>query len=783
MKNTDKQTAAIYAHTLDGCTDPKQWQTLKDHLEQTAKQAEKFAEPFGSSDWAWNAGLLHDLGKIDGRFQKKLRVANGIEYENETLPGNVNHSGAGAAYAETLKPFHVGRTLAYLVAGHHAGLPDLQRVHTGTAAWEIRKSDAEKDLKLIADQIEPYLSSLKTLEKCPSFVNKKNYHLWVRMLFSCLVDADWLDTERFMDPKRYENRPTFPPMEQLAEKFREYMKRFDDCTKTRVNELRREILDHCRSAALLEEGLFSLTVPTGGGKTLSGMAFALDHAVRFGKERIIYVIPYTSIIEQTAKTLRKIFGDENVVEHHSNIVYEETDPKKREQQTAHDLAAENWDAPIIVTTNVQFFESLYSAKPKRCRKLHNITNSVVLLDEAQLIPPEYLAPCVDVIRNLTQAPKEPGTKRSAVPGYGVSLVLCTATQPSPEGLKHAREIIPEPQKYYNELKRTNIHFPEDVNKPSTWDEIAERLKQHEQVLCVVNTRMDCRTVYDLMPKGTIHLSALMCGEHRSDVIAEIRERLERKETLRVISTQLVEAGVDFDFPVVYRALAGLDSIVQAAGRCNREGKLKNDENELIHGDVHVFVPPKPAPKGMLRKGEDTTKVIMERHRETGDLKESLFQPEIFKEYFASLYSKNDKMKENAEKFKAWLSDGVEIDDEDDDDPEISVYFRKAGEEFRLIEDDDSVSVVVRYKKMQVEGEEKDQRIDRYIAELRSDGPNQKLLRKLQRFTVSIPRRLFLQVQRNLFEDIAGVWVQQSALAKYTAIGLEFEINDSCFTDH
>lgn len=723
----------IYAHTYKNCPDRSRWQTLKDHQERVASLASEFAKAFGSSKWAKCAAILHDLGKIDRRFQKKLCDIFGIEYEYVVPPGRVSHSDAGAAYADAWGT-PAGRSLMYLVAGHHAGLPDYQQAYTRLASWEARREDAEKNLKLISDRIGPFLTSLDPPKGLPDFVNSKNYHLWIRMLFSCLVDADRLDTERFMDPEKYESRRDFPTLKKLDAKLDEHMAKFDSYEQTDVNRARREILGHCREAAKMRAGLFSLTVPTGGGKTLSGMAFAMKHALENSMRRIIYVIPYTSIIEQTAKTLREVFGDDNVVEHHSNIKYEEKkegeeeDPAEKKRREEHDLAAENWDAPIIVTTNVQFFESLYAARPSRCRKLHNIAKSVVLLDEAQLIPPEYLVPCVDVIGNLVR-------------DYGVSIVLCTATQPSPPGLADVHEIIPVPQKYYRDLKRTKIHLPSDLNRPSTWEEIASRVREERQALCIVNTRTDCRTLYDLMPKGTIHLSALMCGQHRSDVIEEIKRRLkDGDEDLRVISTQLVEAGVDFDFPVVYRALAGLDSIAQAAGRCNREGLLCRIGKT---GNVYVFVPPKPAPKGMLRKGEDITKELI--RTEQVDMN----NPALFEEYFARLYGEVNKT-------------GKEIIEKLTCDTKLGVYFRHVGDIFQLIDDQYTVPVLVKYG----EGEE-------LIAELEQNGPSRDLMRELQRYTINLDTRraeIFLRsgkIRQIVFHGDRGSVLVQNNESSYT----------------
>ena len=520
----------FYAHS-GSCQDRSDWQLLSEHQYETASLASSFAQHFTSSDWTWTAALLHDLGKIDPRFQKKLHEANGLEYEDEALSGSVNHSGAGAAYAEEKYGPIFGRTLAYLILGHHAGLPDYQTDQTGNAAFVARMPEAKENLAEIEEAIAPFVADMKESLQLPEFVKKQkghNYHLWVRMLFSCLVDADWLDTERVMSPEKYGKRSKieFPSIDELTQKIREHMNSFSGTTG-RFNEIRREILEACRMAAQQEPGLFTLTVPTGGGKTLSSMAFALEHAKKYKKDRIIYVIPYTSIIEQTADVFGKVFGKNNVVEHHSNVSDDDND------RIELDMAADNWDAPIIVTTNVQFFESLYASKPKRCRKLHNIANSVVIIDEAQLISPEHLTPCVDVINELTRS-------------FGVSMVLCTATQPALDTLNKkkigvqldtAREIIPDPNQYYESLKRVEYHFPENINEPTTWEKLAEELKQHDEVLCVVNTRRDCRELYDLMKDqpGMIHLSALMCGEHRSEVIKDIKKRLEENRELKKAS--------------------------------------------------------------------------------------------------------------------------------------------------------------------------------------------------------------------------------------------------------
>jgi len=450
----------LYAHSKPN-EPPENWQFLEDHLKKVAEQAEKCAAKFQSADWGWNVGWLHDLGKAAAEFQAYLLRSNGLddsEYD-EIGHGRVNHSSAGAYFAKEIFDNPIGLTLAYTTAGHHAGLPDYYSADTGRAALTFRLEEGKQNLSGIRSLADELQKRLRPLAKPPSFVKKDNFHFWVRMLFSCLVDSDFLDTENFMNPDQGKARTGLSSLEKLKPVFDLHMRKMTEAAPdTPVNTARQEVLAACKNAARHTPGLFCLTVPTGGGKTLSGMAFALDHAVMHGKSRIIYVIPYTSIIEQTATVLADIFGADNVVEHHSNL-----DPEKETQRSR--LAAENWDAPIIVTTNVQFFESLYSARPGRCRKLHNIVNSVVILDEAQLLPPNLLDPCVDAINQLTQH-------------YGVTMVLSTATQPALPGLVQPREIIPDSTALYKCLKRVEFVFPTDLNIPSMWDEIAEKIQQH-----------------------------------------------------------------------------------------------------------------------------------------------------------------------------------------------------------------------------------------------------------------------------------------------------------------
>lgn len=717
IEEADVSEKVFYAHSRpDYPADRAKWQTLEVHLAAVANMAAEFAAPFGSYDWAWNAGWLHDIGKAADEFQAYLMRENGLddsEYDG-VGGGRINHSSAGAALAEELfskQRLPLGRPLSYLAAGHHAGLPDWWQTETGRAALCIRMEEGRRNLEPIRNAVYNPAQNLRAPTRLPPFVKKEQFHLWVRMLFSCLTDADSLDTEAFMQPAQARQRTPFPPLTELKAKLDGHLANLAarsesapvNAASHKVHAARQEVLAACRTAAARLPGLFSLTVPTGGGKTLSSMAFALDHAVMHGKSRVIYVIPYTSIIEQTGDTLAGVFGRENVVEHHSNL-----DPAKETPRSK--LAADNWDAPVVITTNVQFFESLYSARPGRCRKLHNLVNSVVILDEAQLLPPELLTPCVDAMNQLVR-------------DYGVSLVLATATQPSLLGLTKPTEIVADPAALYAQLKRVRYEFPVSANESTTWESLADRLTQHEQVLCVVNSRKDCHDLFRLMPEGTLHLSALMCGQHRSRVIGDIKQRLKERVPTRVVSTQLVEAGVDMDFPVVYRAWTGLDSVVQAAGRCNREGRL----NEL--GTVRVFVPPKPSRPGLLRKGEDTAKELL------GVPGFNLGNPHAFEDYFRSFYGKvNDT--------------GQQIlTDLQPDSEQLAVKFRTVGDHFRLIKDEDQRPIFVHY----------DATAEELIKELRFGGLKRDTLRRLQRYTVNLPVWLFERLQRDIVEVQPGFW--------------------------
>jgi CRISPR-associated endonuclease/helicase Cas3 len=688
-------------------------------------------------DW-WFIGIsiclrAQAIGKYRPRFQYYIRQVSGFEADAHIKGegGKAPHSTAGAMLA--CERFGMpGRGLAYLIASHHAGLYDWSSENS-SLEYRLQQQDSHDEFnEAMAEQppadILDHGTFIPDLRGIPG--GKDGFALWMRMLFSCLIDADRLDTEAYMDTDKSAQRGNWSDIESLLDLFDRHMTdKVRDAALTPVNQLRADILRQCREKAFEIPGLFSLTVPTGGGKILSSLAFALTHAKHHNKRRVIYVIPYTSIIEQTADIFRAIFG-EAVIEHHSNA---EAAPEK-ENHKSH-LASENWDAPIIVTTNVQFFESLFAAKTSRCRKLHNIVDSVVVLDEAQLLPPEFLQPILDVLNLLSRH-------------YGVTVVLSTATQPAlttreyfdannnMRGLDNMREIMSDPDALYRALERVNVRLPVDWNTSVSWDALAEEIRGHDSVLAIVNRRKDARELWQRMPEGTMHLSALMCGEHRSQTIEKIKERLKAGILTRVVSTQLVEAGVDVDFPVVYRALAGLDSIAQAAGRCNREGRLIEQNRQ---GEVVVFIPPQPAPPGLLRKGEDACRSVLHAH--TGIPLERA----LIARYFEKLYHACDLDAQGITKL-------LTVDGQT-----LAVNFRTAAEKFKLIQDEDSAPVIVRYNGL--DGSDDTEKL--LLNTLKKQGPERWLMRKLQRYIVNVPRRdvMKLLAQGDVEEVIPGLFVQ------------------------
>lgn len=677
---------------------------LQDHLESVAAMAGRFSPP-AAAPWGHLAGLWHDLGKFRPGFQRYVRMDNDAHLEGRALvSADKTHSAAGALHAmQSLQDGHgdlgrrAGWLVAHLIAAHHAGLYDrkdlAERLHGGSGAQSERERQeavqacATSHPELLT--LPPDLDPKQAVMGAPGLAEREPLAqaFWLRMLFSALVDADFLDTETYLNSGQAGQRAGFPPLA-------DYLARLDahlDSLAAQVQaagraedavmRARAQVLADCRAAAPQARGVYSLQVPTGGGKTLASLAFALRHAVAHGLERVIVAIPYTSIVEQTVDVLAGVFGLEAVVEHHSQADGDEAQHTARTR-----LACENWNAPLIVTTNVQLFESMFAARTSRCRKLHRLQRSVIVLDEAQSLPPPYLQPTLDALRLL-------------VNHYGATLVSCTATQPVLTDIQRfdarrrlrglvregARpiEIVRAVEPLYAALERVCLHWPADLQMTEEVPALAARIAAHEVVLVVVNTRRDAAELVHAVDAATsdgsraLHLSAALCGQHRADLIAQIRQRLAARlggdvRPLRVVSTQLVEAGVDVDFPVVFRALAGLDSIAQAAGRCNREGRLGPRG-----GQVQVFVRPIPTMLAALRRAAQATLSVL------GDDRPTALPAALFNRYFEHWYG---QFQLDEKGILPLLKNSADFD----------LQLRTAAERYRLIDDQDQAAIVVPY---------------------------------------------------------------------------------------
>ncbi len=702
------------------------------------------AAPAGAQPWAQLAGLWHDLGKFRPGFQRYIREDEDAHIEGRGVgQRDKSHSAAGALHALQQLEQRFGKPgqragwlLAHLIAAHHAGLYDTAELSDRLKGGG--RSDSEREHREAVTACAAYSPALLGLPEVldvpglltgiPGLREQEPLaqSLWLRMLFSALVDADFLDTEAYFDRPRAAHRVGFPPLADYLARLDAHLDnlaaevraggRADDP----VMQARAEVLAECRSAAAKPPGVFGLQVPTGGGKTLASLAFALRHAVAHGLQRVIIAIPYTSIVEQTADVLAGIFGRVNVVEHHSQA--DET----VERETARSrLACENWDAPIIVTTNVQLFESLFAARTSRCRKLHRVQHSVIVLDEAQTLPPPFLQPTLDALRLLVRH-------------YGATLVSCTATQPVlsdierfdararlrglTRGADQPVAIVRAAQALYERLERVRLRWPTDLYLPDEITSIAERLAAEPAVLAIVNTRRDAADLVHALDSATpdneptVHLSAAMCGQHRADVITDIRARLVARRNgdtrpLRVVATQLVEAGVDIDFPVVFRALAGLDAIAQAAGRCNREGRLG-----ARGGRVEVFVRPIPAPLTSLLRAAQATRAVL------GAARPEALPPGLFTEYFRHWYDQFDL---DERKVLPMLRPS----------PDFDLQLRNAAKAYRLIDDEEQVAVVVPYR---TDGQA-DERRAQALAALERGEAERWQLRILQRLVVQARR--------------------------------------------
>lgn len=659
-----------YAHSaqdeLGNLLPYEYWQTLQSHSVNVGEMAVEFAHVFGAQEIACQTGQLHDLGKYSEAFNHRLHGGP-----------SVDHATAGAKIAVEHWGGVIGKLMAFCIAGHHAGLAN------GNGEGDNRRTLKQRlalqfgaDIPALDNLWQQEIKLPQTLSAPPLKADAHHpffsYAFFTRMLYSCLVDADYLDTEAFysnLENKAIE-RGGYPDLNALQHNFNQFINKFRrrvaqaskqteaEKRNAALNRLRSEILDYAVEQATQPQGLFTLTVPTGGGKTFTSMAFALEHAKHHGMRRVIYVIPFTSIIEQNASEFRKAFGElgeQAVLEHHSTF-----DDGKLQNEATKDklrLASENWDAPIVVTTAVQFFESLFADRSSRCRKLHNIAGSVIILDEAQMLPLNLLLPIMQAIKELAQ-------------NYRCSVVMCTATQPAVQaengfyrGFENVLEIAPKPTALFDKLRRTTVQH---IGTQTDADLLA-KLAEHPQMLVIVNNRRHARSLYDQAKHldGTFHLTTLMCAKHRSQKLDEIRGRLKNGEPCRVIATSLIEAGVDVDFPLVMRAEAGLDSVAQAAGRCNREGK-RSSENSF----VWIFAPEEQwkAPPELA-----TQAAVM---RLTADeFSDDLLSTQAVAAYFAELYQLKGSELDNKKILKMHNDTGQSLD----------FPFQTIADKFRMIE--------------------------------------------------------------------------------------------------
>ncbi len=678
----------FYAHSTESKIKDG-WQPLDKHLRNVAYLSEFFASVFNAEKWGELSGLLHDAGKASKAFQCRL----------EGHSDRVDHSTFGARLAWE-KGGRLGILLAYAIAGHHGGLLDGGE-QEGQLHFRLKYGKVPPEVVFPSEinSQEELLPPFKLTKDRAGFT----LSFFTRMIFSCLVDADFLDTEAFCNPEKSQDRPSAMTKQLFVDLKKTFDKHLADkirnATATPVNQARQAVLAQCREKAKLPPGFFSLTVPTGGGKTFSSLAFALDHVVSnpAGLRRIIYAIPFTSIIEQNAKVFQEALGREHVLEHHCN--YKESDELEDSvYNRRRGLVAENWDTPLVVTTNVQFFESLFGNKPSRCRKLHNIAKSIIVLDEAQAIPTEYLEPCLAALRELVEH-------------YGCTVVLCTATQPALDDKSSLRmalpavtEIVDDPLQLFKDLSRTEVEF---IGKLSD-SELVERLQAESRVLCILPTKAQTRAVFEQVrnAEGVFHLSTNMYPIHRRRVLEEIRACLKAEKHCRVLSTSLVEAGVDLDFPVVYRATAGLDSIAQAAGRCNREGKLAGK------GKVFVFdtekLPSMPWLKRCMSRAAETLRTLPEAEP---------LGLEAMRRYFELLYDVQELDKKQIMPRLNCLT------------RDIHFPFQTIAKDFRFIEDD-TIGIIVPIEPV----------AEMLVRELRYTEFPRMILRKLQQYSISVRTR-------------------------------------------
>ncbi|SFU53278.1 CRISPR-associated endonuclease/helicase Cas3 [Methylobacterium sp. 174MFSha1.1] len=702
----------VFAHSVPGQS-TAQWEPLADHLARVGDTAARFADVFGWGELARLAGTLHDVGKASEAFQAYLHAR----------ASSCDHSTAGARVAVAEYPLPVGRMLATIVAGHHAGLDDgdgierrLDARQTAIPAFEGWQSHAAALPPLV--QLKPTRRFAQS--GLPGFTDA----FLTRMLFSCLVDADFLETERFYAGARPVPRGGYPGIAVLQARLSAHMDGLS--AKARpglVNSVRAEVLAAVRERAALAPGLFTLTVPTGGGKTLASLTFALDHATRHGLRRVVHVAPFTAIIEQTAAVFRSALGEEvGILEHHATFDWQDAAARAVDNGIGLDpvsrlrRAAENWDAPVVVTTAVQLFESLFANRTSRCRKLHNLARSVIVLDEAQAMPLPLLRPCLAAIDELSR-------------NYGVSVMLCTATQPAlrqVDGFKaglpvdDTRELAPDPPRLYRALRRVAV---ERLAGPISDETVARRFAEVPQMLCIVNSRRHAKALFDRIAPlpGAIHLSTLMCPRHRRAVLDAARAALRDGAVVRIVSTSLIEAGVDIDLPEVWRATAGLDAVAQAAGRCNREGALAG------LGRVVVFEPADAPPPRELEAFRRAAEEVLRT-------RDDPLAPNAIRAYFRELYWRKGEHAFDAPQLdgETWpilpaVAERVKTH---------AFPFASIARAFRFI-DDAMEPVIVPWR-----ADPRDDRAEALLARIAAmDRPLGDDLRRLQAYVVTVPSKL------------------------------------------
>lgn len=669
----------FYAHTHEEEPLPgPKWQPLEKHLESVGRLVGQYLSEIASNEVSRIgviAGLQHDLGKYRHEFQQMLR---GLKPPRE----KTFHKQAGAAIAAVeLKCFPA----AFAIAGHHGGIPNKTDLESA-----IRSPNGLAVGREVWDHAVRNIPELAKLT--PFSVNFEKIHadLTTRLIFSSLVDADWTDTaahERSVNGLPLETPPAaFQADQWLAILLEHLRSKSEGCPQENVKACRKDVLDACLNAAETPPGIFSLTVPTGGGKTLASMAFALKHAMHHKTpfRRIIYVAPYLTILEQNEESIREALGipqsSNKLFVHHSLAEPPEASDENSDQDAAA-RRAENWDAPIIITTSVQFFESLFSNKPARSRKLHNIPRSIVILDECQTLPPEVVAPTCGMLRKICE-------------NWGTTIVLCTATQPafSHEAIPaadrlRAKEIIPDSLKLFDRLKRVSIQWPTSPTDVLSWPQLAHQMTKARSALCIVNSRRAAREIWEVIrelePRCSFHLSTSMCPAHRKVVLKKVRQLLRGKKPCFLVSTQLIEAGVDVDFPVVFRELAPLEAIIQAAGRCNREGQLTDEKGEKTLGQVIAFRSQKAVEEPRKYFPPDQWYVAgrstLENHFLNTNLYPRVDRPDDIDQYFKRLYHSGSLDKHYIQ------------------DDRCSFKFAAVAENYRIIKDESIAAVVATWE--------------------------------------------------------------------------------------